>query len=846
MGDIMRFVAICLFCILLSAPVLAQDSLNVSLVSTLYDEWDNTQDVIVRDSLAYITTRTSGLCIVDLRNPTAPYEVGRCTETLDAYVLDLQGDYACVGDNQNRFWMIDVSDPTTPYVTSYLDTPDRVMSVTVDAQLACAGCDNGEILVINISDPVSLTLLGSYQVDYTSLGMDLQSGLLYFTSLRTFNILDVQSDPANPALLGSADQFGLLYAVVARDNYVYVGSSSPGFHVYDVTDPSAPLEVGDENSGFVRAMAVSGDYAFVSGTSNGWMNIIDISDPADPTQIGQFASEDHIRDVSVEGESAYITTQQNGLMTIDVSDPTEPVETGRYGSVTQLTNVVLDGQFAYLIDFWDSFRIVDISDLSHPVTVGSCYIDYHGHSIALHEGYAYVPDRDGVAIISLHDPEHPEVVNLFGQILPVSVEIVDGYIYVKLGGDELRIYDLVNPLYPSFISMTETGDGSDIAIDMPYLYMACDPEGLEVYDVSDPEELILVGTLPDLSQTRTIEVQNGYAYLCDDALGMCVVDISDPGAPVLVSTTASDEVINDLSVFQHYVCLANSFNGMRMLDISDPTNPVETGFYNRDLASLGVALNNNFAFVTNSISFDIYNCFDGMDLGWISVSLDTDEPVTVPRGGSFSYDAQLVSYLPSPYRIDIWTWVELPNGNLYGPITLLTRLMGPGTIIGASDLQQTIPMNAPVGEYNYHLCAGQFYDYIAGTDEFPFEVTAARDSHAGFHEWTLTGFEALRGSEGAGREDTAEVAGSLHLSAAQPNPFNSTTSVTLHLPETARVEVRVFDVLGREVATLVDDHLNTGSHTLSWDASQYASGLYFIQATMNRTGSDVQKVLLLR
>ncbi|MCB2211346.1 T9SS type A sorting domain-containing protein [bacterium] len=842
----MRTVVFCTICLLLAGVTVAQDSLNVSLVSTLYDEWDNTQDVVVRDSLAYITTRTSGLCIIDLRNPAAPYEVGRCTETLDAYVLDLQGEYAFVGDNQNRFWVIDISDPTTPYVTSYLDTPDRVMSVTVEAQLACASCDNGEILVIDISDPQSVTVLGSYQAGYTSLGMDLQDGLLYFTSLRTFNILDVQSDPANPVLLGSADQFGLLYAVVSRDNYVYVGSSSPGFHVYDVTDPSAPLEVGDENSGFVRAMAVSGTLAFVSGTSNGWLNIIDISDPADPTQIGQFASDDHIRAVSVEGESAYITTQENGLMIVDVSDPTEPVEAGQYGSVSQLRNVVLDGHFAYLIDFWDSFRIVDISDLSHPVTVGSCFLEYHGRSIALYEGYAYVPSRDGVAIISLHDPAHPEVVNLFGQIFPVSVEVEAGYTYVELGGNELRTYSLANPMYPSFLSMIETGDAAAIAFDAPYIYAACDPEGLEIYDMSDPEEPELVGTLPELTQARTVEIQGPYAYLSDDTLGLCVVDISDPTAPVLVSTTPSDHIINDLSVFDHYVCIANSFNGLRVLDVSDPVNPSETGYYNRGLASLGVALSNNYAFVTNTISFDVYNCFDAMDLGWIGVSLNTIEPLVVPRGGSFNFDVQLISYLPAAYRVDIWTWVELPNGNLYGPIELITRPMGPGTVITAGDISQSIPMIAPVGDYSYHLSAGQFYDIIAGTDEFPFEVTTAASSGSGSHDWTVTGFEALRGAEVATTGSTAMAASSLHLSAAQPNPFNSSTRLTLQLPQSGRVRVKVFDVLGREVATLLDGPLSVGTHSLTWDSANHASGLYFIQASTKDAGSSVQKVLLVR
>jgi hypothetical protein len=60
-----------------------------------------------------------------------------------------------------------------------------------------------------------------------------------------------------------------------------------------------------------------------------------------------------------------------------------------------------------------------------------------------------------------------------------------------------------------------------------------------------------------------------------------------------------------------------------------------------------------------------------------------------------------------------------------------------------------------------------------------------------------------------------------------PNPFNPTTEISFDLPKSSHVELNVFNVLGQNVKTLVDQNMAAGSHTLTWDASGVASGVYF-------------------
>lgn len=60
-----------------------------------------------------------------------------------------------------------------------------------------------------------------------------------------------------------------------------------------------------------------------------------------------------------------------------------------------------------------------------------------------------------------------------------------------------------------------------------------------------------------------------------------------------------------------------------------------------------------------------------------------------------------------------------------------------------------------------------------------------------------------------------------------PNPFNPVTSITFDVPRESHVSIKVYDILGQEVATLVNDQKKPGRYVLRWDARSFASGVYF-------------------
>jgi len=78
-----------------------------------------------------------------------------------------------------------------------------------------------------------------------------------------------------------------------------------------------------------------------------------------------------------------------------------------------------------------------------------------------------------------------------------------------------------------------------------------------------------------------------------------------------------------------------------------------------------------------------------------------------------------------------------------------------------------------------------------------------------------------------------------------PNPFNSSTTITLSVPMTSYVSLGVYDIIGRHVATLINNQLSPGIHRITFDGSDLPSGTYFLK--METQGvTEVRKAILLK
>ena len=86
---------------------------------------------------------------------------------------------------------------------------------------------------------------------------------------------------------------------------------------------------------------------------------------------------------------------------------------------------------------------------------------------------------------------------------------------------------------------------------------------------------------------------------------------------------------------------------------------------------------------------------------------------------------------------------------------------------------------------------------------------------------------------------------SISLSQNYPNPFNPTTVIGYRLPTKSFATLKVYDILGIDVATLVNENKEAGSYVVEWNASKFASGVYFYRLQAGNYDS-VKKLILMK
>jgi hypothetical protein len=158
-----------------------------------------------------------------------------------------------------------------------------------------------------------------------------------------------------------------------------------------------------------------------------------------------------------------------------------------------------------------------------------------------------------------------------------------------------------------------------------------------------------------------------------------------------------------------------------------------------------------------------------------------------------------------------------------------------------------VPNTAIPGNYSYNAYIRDHNTWeLLAQDSFPFTKLPGLDSPQHYLGWALLGWY----------DDN--IADNLHplgfiLHPCFPNPFNFSTVISFQLPAASEVELKIFDIFGREAAALGTGHWALGEHQVVWDAEGMPSGIYFVRLSVVGSRSSVfgsrtavQKLLLLK
>ena len=178
-------------------------------------------------------------------------------------------------------------------------------------------------------------------------------------------------------------------------------------------------------------------------------------------------------------------------------------------------------------------------------------------------------------------------------------------------------------------------------------------------------------------------------------------------------------------------------------------------------------------------------------------------------------------------------WADEDLGD--GPLHMNFKLSRTGEEIG---LFSTIALgNVPVDTLTFGLQTA--------------DISSGRYPDAG-EEWRFFNEPTPGASnEGAGSVEDGNTSRItvLGLGPCFPNPFSSTTEIRCSLPDESTVRIRVYDVTGRLVRTLIEEHLGPGVWSVLWDGRDHrnvevAPGVYFCRLDAGRSSSTIRIVLL--
>ena len=91
--------------------------------------------------------------------------------------------------------------------------------------------------------------------------------------------------------------------------------------------------------------------------------------------------------------------------------------------------------------------------------------------------------------------------------------------------------------------------------------------------------------------------------------------------------------------------------------------------------------------------------------------------------------------------------------------------------------------------------------------------------------------------------DESNIPSEYSLGQNYPNPFNPATKINFSIPEAGNVRLIVYNILGQQVAELVNGFRNIGAYEINWDASKFTSGVYLYKLETS-AGSFTKKMSL--
>lgn len=185
-------------------------------------------------------------------------------------------------------------------------------------------------------------------------------------------------------------------------------------------------------------------------------------------------------------------------------------------------------------------------------------------------------------------------------------------------------------------------------------------------------------------------------------------------------------------------------------------------------------------------------------------------------------DVLLDEFTATKVGEEVWSKVDLTSHNLSSDEDFIVSMNYEGTI--------DVIASADYTRQDYYHTTSFLVDQDQGDNWWWRSIADEADNTIGIWNLLIRAYVSIGGTSGT--EVIELLPQAFNLNQNYPNPFNPTTNITYSIPEHSNVKLNVYDALGRQITTLVNEEMSAGTYKTTWNGkdmagSKVASGIYF-------------------
>jgi choice-of-anchor B domain-containing protein len=366
---------------------------------------------------------------------------------------------------------------------------------------------------------------------------------------------------------------------------------------------------------------------------------------------------------------------------------------------------------------------------------------------------------------------------------------------------------------------------------------------IDVTNPSNPEEIIFIpGPIASPFEWRDFKTHSHYLYITSEGVGadsgLQIVDLSQlPDTAFLVNT------YNQTFTSAHNLYIDNGFayivgtssGGMHILDLSNPTSPVQTSYYSSSGYVHDVYVWNDTAYASSADTYDLVNVTNKSNPHLISQSAAL--PGIYAHSGWLTEDKRYFIACEEFNQRDITVW-DLQDRTTWDLVVSGWQMAGTSPVHNVFVL----------GDYAHISYYKDGYVVLDISDPTNPQFAGQYDTYPGSGGGTYNGAWGVYPYLPSGNIIISDITTGLYICQFNPpttniededlapvdfallqnypNPFNPSTKIDFNIAENTFVNLKIYDVLGNELATLVNEYKPSGRYKVVFDASELPSGIY--------------------